>query len=782
MPRPIVEIHQKILNQVITPNDPEQSVCIVGLHAVNRSGVVIGQAKFNAEDFQQTNPNQFAEFNVDEAGVIINSDLDLGTKTIDGDLFCTLTSIKKQVGSKVSFSNFSAFGTRRPREVVLLDSFSGDINTSASDCFISVSPKSTLRNVVSVSLGSGKLNLATGAVSGSASNSVAVVSAVADLLLNSTSITFSDLAGLSYKAIARSADKIYIYGTNADSEKALHDAGNSLSNMSMTIGATAISGFKFSITAAESQIIAIDSFDPATDTAVLASDIRFCSILSGQDNLKGSAVCSVSSSEQLVFSEANSKLTVTSASSGDATFKLSKNALVDAGVVECSVAASYTVALTGYSDKLRSVDQVTVDLLGLPSLENQLCLAAKLALANAGVTTVKVLALDLTPADGSLEMKTLDQAYTDALAIINNDPDVYAICPLTTDIQTIKKYKSAAEAMSVPKKGKFRIVLGSSEGAPSVDFIVGSNKSPVQSGSIVNGNIADSEQNFRASYSKVLEGDTVVVTDDAGAILSGTVSSVSTSTLNITWAVAPANGACTYYVMRDISGPLGKDRQIELLAALANELSSNRLLMVFPGICSVFVDGVDYPNVDSYFLTSALAGVMAGVEAHRPKNNISLTGVTGLTGSNLSRFNEDQIEAISDAGFFVFIQETITSAPFCMHQVMTKYGIAKGVQELTELSVINNFDFVSRFFKRSVEPYLGTYNITSDTLGLMRASLEGAIATLKLRIRPQIGSPILSGAVELIRQADYDKGTVESRISVVLPKVLNKIVLEIVSA
>ena len=58
MPRPIVEIHQKILNQVITPNDPEQSVCIVGLHAVNRSGVVIGQAKFNAEDFQQTNPNQ----------------------------------------------------------------------------------------------------------------------------------------------------------------------------------------------------------------------------------------------------------------------------------------------------------------------------------------------------------------------------------------------------------------------------------------------------------------------------------------------------------------------------------------------------------------------------------------------------------------------------------------------------------------------------------------------------------------------------------------------------
>jgi len=782
MPRPIVEIHQKILNQVITPNDPEQSVCIVGLHAVNRSGVVIGQSKFTAEEFQITNPNTFSEFNVDEAGVIINSDLDLGTKTIDGDLFCTLTNIKKLVGSKVSFSNFSAFGARKPREVVLHDNFSGDINTSASDCFISVSPKSTLRNVVSVSLGSGQVNLLTGAVSGSSANSVPVIAALSDMVLNSTIITFSGLAGLSYKAIARSADKIYLYGTSADSEKALHDSANLLTDMVMTVGNVAIGGFKFSILSAESQVIAIDSFDPATDTAVLASDIRFCSIAVGADNLKGSSICSVSSSTTEIFSEANSKLVVESTTSGDATFKLSKNALVASGIVECSVAANYTVALTGYSDKLRSVDQVTVDLLGLPSLENQLCLAAKLAIANAGVTTVKILALDLTPADGSLVMKTLDQAYTDAIAIINNDPDVYAICPLTTDVQIIKKYKAAAEAMSTPKKGKFRIVLGSSEGAPSVDFIVGSNKSPIQSGSIVNGNIADSEQNFRASYSKVLEGDTVIVEDSLGAVLSGVVSSVTTATLSITWVVAPAEGDCTYYVVRDISGPLGKDRQIELLAALANELSSNRLLMVFPGICSVFVDGVDYANVDSYFLTAALAGVMAGVEAHRPKNNISLTGVTGLSGSNLSRFNEDQIEAISDAGFFVFIQETATSAPFCMHQVMTKYGTAKGVQELTELSVINNYDFVSRFFKRAVEPYLGVYNITSDTLGLMRASLEGAIATLKLRVRPQIGSPILSGTVELIRQADYDKGTVESRISVVLPKVLNKIVLEIISA
>jgi hypothetical protein len=338
--------------------------------------------------------------------------------------------------------------------------------------------------------------------------------------------------------------------------------------------------------------------------------------------------------------------------------------------------------------------------------------------------------------------------------------------------------------MSAPKKGKFRIVLGTSAGPQAVDFIVGSPLAQVETGSIVANTfaLADSTQNFRASSTKVMENDTIVVIDSSSAVKTGLVSFATSSTISVTWDSNPAVGACTYYVMRDISGPLGKDRQIELLASVAAELSSSRLLLVYPGICSVSVDGVDYANVDAFYLTAGLAGMLAGLEPHRPKNSINVASITGIVGSNLSRFNDDQIDAISDSGYFVFIQDTVTSAPYCVHQVMTKYGVAKGVQELTELSVVNNFDFVSRFFKRSMEPFLGTYNITTDTLGLIRATLDSSIATLRLRSRPQIGSPLLAGTVELVRQADYDKGTVEARVSVSLPKVLNKIVLELVSA
>ena len=130
----------------------------------------------------------------------------------------------------------------------------------------------------------------------------------------------------------------------------------------------------------------------------------------------------------------------------------------------------------------------------------------------------------------------------------------------------------------------------------------------------------------------------------------------------------------------------------------------------------------------------------------------------------------------------VFVQDSIASAPYCVHQVMTRYQSYKGIQELTELSVINNFDFVSRFFKEILQPYVGTHNIVPQTLGSIRASLEGGIASLRGRAKPQIGSALISGTVDVLRQASYDSGTVEVKLSVILPKVLNKLVVELVSA
>jgi hypothetical protein len=44
-----------------------------------------------------------------------------------------------------------------------------------------------------------------------------------------------------------------------------------------------------------------------------------------------------------------------------------------------------------------------------------------------------------------------------------------------------------------------------------------------------------------------------------------------------------------------------------------------------------------------------------------------------------------------------------------------------------------------------------------------------------------IGAPLLSGEIDYLRQASYDQGTIEASVLVSLPKVLNKIIIEVVS-
>ena len=221
------------------------------------------------------------------------------------------------------------------------------------------------------------------------------------------------------------------------------------------------------------------------------------------------------------------------------------------------------------------------------------------------------------------------------------------------------------------------------------------------------------------------------------------------------------------------------DRQIEILKAEANAIASKRLFLTFPGACTVVSGDSEFVGVPSYYVSAAFSGLMARLEIHRPKNFLGLAGVSGL--QDFSRFSDDQLDQISDAGYLVFQQEEATSAPFCVHQINTYHGVAAGTQEYTELSVLANFDFVSRYLKEVLDPFAGTVNIVPSTFGIINASLDAAMDNLASRRVATIGAPLLSGSVEYVRQASYDSGTLEASVLVSLPKVLNKIILEVVS-
>ena len=441
---------------------------------------------------------------------------------------------------------------------------------------------------------------------------------------------------------------------------------------------------------------------------------------------------------------------------------------------------------------VNSSDYVSV--LGEATPDNPLSLAASIALQNSGTSTIKVLKISEDSRNGLLA----------ALPIINANPDVYAILPLTQDLSVINSYAVAAVNQSAPAVGKFRIVLGSAESAPLWRYWAGTraneygwNAANVASGGITNAAkgtdvdgtavIVDAEGGFLGDGGPAV-GDTVVISstvtgEEKVTCLVKSIDSNSQITIDLDAGVHFAeqvNADVFYTGASDIKN--NRTAQVESLLGSIAPLTTNadlakRLVMVYPGEVSVG----EYAQLPGYYLTAAVGGMLAAFEPHRPKNQIAISGIADIEYSNLGYFSDDQIDALSDGGYFVMIQETPGGLPFCVHQVTAAYRQYAGTQEYSELSVVNNFDYVSSVFKNSLTPYVGVWNVIPQAYSSIFASLDSAILSLKARSADRIGSPLVSGDVVSVEPSEADQGTINVVMDVALPKVLNKIRLEVVS-
>ena len=436
--------------------------------------------------------------------------------------------------------------------------------------------------------------------------------------------------------------------------------------------------------------------------------------------------------------------------------------------------------------------------LGAATHENPLGLAASIALQNSGSTTVKVLRIKEDTAQGLL----------DALPYIDADPSVYSIIPLTQDISVINTYLTHAVNQSKPEVGKFRMVLGTAESAPLWRYWAGTRSSEygrassnLASGYITNANkganadatatIDDPEGGF-LSVTGPSVGDTVVFSyvdaegDPETTTYECTVASIeSNARITVNLPKVPvvalnANTSILYTGARSLIGHT-EDQVDDLLASLtpltASSDMAKRLVMVYPGEVSVG----SVSSLPGYYLTAALGGMLAAFEPHRPKNQIAISGIADIEYSNLGYFTDAQVDRLGDGGYFVFIQEIAGGLPFCVHQVTAAYRNYASIQEYSELSVVNNFDYVSSVFKNSLSPYVGVWNIIPQAFSSIMASLDSTVLSLRSRSSNRIGAPLLGGDIISVEQSDADAGTVNVVMDIQLPKVLNKIRLEVIS-
>lgn len=244
------------------------------------------------------------------------------------------------------------------------------------------------------------------------------------------------------------------------------------------------------------------------------------------------------------------------------------------------------------------------------------------------------------------------------------------------------------------------------------------------------------------------------------------------------------NGDIFFRIMRDMD----KTQQVDTMIAVATSFACKRLLLAYPDNVDVsgLVDGskprygastpAEADPQPGYYLACAVGGQTAGQPSQQGFTNLGISGISKLYNSS-EYFNEQQITDLSNGGVYVFIQDNPAALPFSVHEVTTDTTAL----ETGEYMVVKNFDFVAWTFLDTLFPFLGTWNVTAETIEFIRQAIRTTIDNLKARFVSRIGPPLIDAVIDGVEESELSTDRIEAYVSVDLPMVLNTIGLHLVA-
>lgn len=393
-------------------------------------------------------------------------------------------------------------------------------------------------------------------------------------------------------------------------------------------------------------------------------------------------------------------------------------------------------------------------LVGEATDENPLGLGVQLALDN---TTKQVFAVSLQSSEGQYQWST-------ALELLENFRAGYALVPLTQEESVLTTFKIHCQQMSTPERASWRTLICNTVIPVTKEIVAkavltGNNTTATMRVVGSAKYFQDLTESFIAK--QVTPGDTLVITasNAAAAVGTWTVDEViNDKRLSIT-GLGGATGVIdgttfTYYIVRNLT----RRQRAEEIAAKSVVFGSNRVWHVQPDTVGVKISGA-VKFLPGYYLCAALGGITSGFPIQQGFTNISVAGISDLSNSNFY-FKRDEINLMAAAGTCLFVQDTQGGTPYCLHALTTDVTVL----EYREILKVKNWDFLSYYFYDKLKGFIGTWNITPDTLSNMRQVLNASIELLKGQKLPKIGPPLLSGTIELLEQSTLNKDNVNIRI------------------
>lgn len=420
--------------------------------------------------------------------------------------------------------------------------------------------------------------------------------------------------------------------------------------------------------------------------------------------------------------------------------------------------------LVGTVLDINNVDE-QVGVLGDATDESPVALAVNLALAN---TVGRIRAITVPSDDLTGYLSALDLAENSRL---------YAIVPLTQSIDILAAVQQHVEQMSTPENASWRIALMNTE-IPAIKYIGQYNPDLVNANSgnnavtLVTDDYVLTSSNAQFVSDGVIPGDVVKITSHtptSQVITSLTVQSVISNQQLIVNSPIPL-ASVSYYIQRTLT----RSQQADIVAANSSTFSSGRVYHIQPDLIGVIVNGVT-KYLPGYYAAAAISGLISGLPAQQSLTNIGLAGLTDLQHSN-RYFTRAQLSTISASGTFLLVQEAAGTIPYIRHSLSTDMTVL----QYRELQQVKNIDFLSYFFHDILKGFPGRYNITPDTLQILRTTLIAGAKLLQGKKLPKIGPPLLDYQIKTLAQDPVNKDNVIVEMPVTMPTVMNYVSLYLI--
>jgi hypothetical protein len=174
----------------------------------------------------------------------------------------------------------------------------------------------------------------------------------------------------------------------------------------------------------------------------------------------------------------------------------------------------------------------------------------------------------------------------------------------------------------------------------------------------------------------------------------------------------PSTTAATDNTSSTTSVALNKDDVKDEIVALANQLSSDRMILIWTNNAKYLDENGNAKLMQNDYLAAYVAGIRA---AALPQQGLSRREIDVISSipSMYTAWSEETLDDLAAEGVFIITQDYKNSPIYIRHQLTTE--VKKGIL-YWEDSVGVNVDDISYMAKDLVEPYIGTRNATPLTL------------------------------------------------------------------